>query len=128
MRLLLDTCTFLWWMVDPDKLSPEVRLQLVDQSNEVVLSAVSGWEIALKYRLGKLPLDRQPSVLVTDAVGRLNISTLQVSMAHGIRSGELPLHHKDPFDRLLIAQAEIEGLTLISPDTAFAVYDVKTLW
>lgn len=128
MNLLLDTCVFLWWMAEPDKLSPEVRLLLVDQTNDVVLSVVSGWEIALKHRLGKLTLDRQPSALVRDALGRLNVAVLPVSMAHGIFAGELPLHHKDPFDRLLIAQTEIEGLTLISPDTAFAAYDVKMLW
>ncbi|MEQ1888448.1 MAG: type II toxin-antitoxin system VapC family toxin [Alphaproteobacteria bacterium] len=128
MRLLLDTCTFLWWMAEPQKLSPEARLHLIDHRNDIVLSAVSGWEIALKNRLGKLTLDRRPAALVDEAVARLDLTILPVSMAHGIVAGELPLHHKDPFDRLLIAQAEIDGLTLISPDSAFMAYKVKMLW
>ena len=115
-------------MVDPEKLSPRVLHQLADQANDVVLSAVSGLEIALKYRMGRLVLDRQPSVLVSDAVGRLDISVLPVSMAHGIYAGGLPMHHKDPFDRLLIAQAEIEELILVSPDIALQAYNVEMLW
>lgn len=115
-------------MAEPQKLSPEARLHLIDHRNDIVLSAVSGWEIALKNRLGKLTLDRRPAALVDEAVARLDLTILPVSMAHGIVAGELPLHHKDPFDRLLIAQAEIDGLTLISPDSAFMAYKVKMLW
>jgi len=128
MRLLLDTCTFLWWMAEPGKLSPKVRRRLVDQRNEVVMSAASGWEIALKHRLGRLLLSEAPSAFIAAALASHNISILPVSMAHGIRAGELPLHHKDPFDRLLIAQSGIEGLTLTSPDSVFAAYDVEMLW
>lgn len=115
-------------MVDPDKLSPWVLHQLADQTNDVVLSVVSGLEIALKYRMGKLALDRRPSALVSDGIGRLDLTVLPVSMAHGIYAGGLPMHHKDPFDRLLIAQAEIEELILVSPDTALQAYNVKMLW
>jgi PIN domain nuclease of toxin-antitoxin system len=128
VRLLLDTCTFLWWIAEPHKLSPEAQLHLADQTNDIILSAVSGWEIALKNRLGKLALDRQPAALVNEAVRQLEITVLPIGLAHGIFAGELPMHHKDPFDRLLIAQAELEGLTLISPDNVFAVYNIKMLW
>lgn len=128
MKLLLDTSTFLWWLTEPARLSPRVLSLLTDRRNEVALSAVSGWEIALKRRIGRLDLPRDTATLINDAVVDYAITVMPVTMAHAVRGGGLPLHHKDPFDRLLIAQAEIEGLPLASPDPAFAAYGVETIW
>lgn len=128
MRLLLDTCAFLWWMGDTKKLSPRVRAAIGGIDNEIVFSAVSAWEVALKHRLGRLDLKAAPAAIVATALAAPAVEALPIGVAHAVRAGELPLHHKDPFDRLLVAQAEIEGLTLLTPDRAFAPYGVATLW
>ena len=128
MRVLLDTCTFLWWMAEPDKLSASVRRLLLDRRNEILLSAASGWEISLKWRLGRLQLRAEPAAFIAEAVSAHALAHLPVSMAHAVRAGDLPLHHKDPFDRMLIAQAEIESVALATPDAAFGRYRVETLW
>ncbi len=128
MRLLLDTCTFLWWMGDTKKLSPPARAAIGGIDNEIVFSAVSAWEVTLKHRLGRLDLAEAPAAIVATALAAHAVEALPIGVAHALRAGELPLHHRDPFDRLLIAQAEIENLTLVTPDRAFAPYGVATLW
>jgi PIN domain nuclease of toxin-antitoxin system len=128
VRLLLDTCAFLWWLGEPEKLPPKVKAAIGDSGNDIVLSAVSGWEMALKHRLGRLDLLAAPADIIAAALAAQAVVVLPIGMAHAVRGGDLPLHHKDPFDRLLIAQAEIEGLALLTPDPAFAPYGVKTIW
>ena len=128
MRLLLDTCAFLWWMAGSDKLSDRVRRVILDPRNDVILSAVSGWEIAIKHRLGRLELPAAPAAFMAEALAAHAVTVLPVGMTHAVEAGDLPLNHKDPFDRILVAQAIIETLPLATPDTAFSPYGIETVW
>lgn len=123
MNLLLDTHALLWALADDERLSAPARGALIDGHNRVLVSAVSGWEITIKKGLGKL---RAPDDLPEQLVAR-RFAPLDVTFAHGLAVGELPDHHADPFDRLLIAQARTEGLTLVTRDERIPRYDVATL-
>jgi len=127
MKLLLDTHTFIFAFDKPESLSERVRNLLSDRKVERWVSTVCFWEIATKVRIGKLdlPLDRQ---FHTDRLRELQAKPLPVEFTHSMALFQLPLHHKDPFDRMLIAQAREEGLTLASRDEHFAAYDVPTIW
>jgi PIN domain nuclease of toxin-antitoxin system len=122
VRLLLDTHALLWWLAD-EGLSTQARDAIADPATVVVVSAVSAWEISIKKALGKLaaPDDLEYQV---QAGGFL---PLPISIAHGIAAGELARHHEDPFDRMLIAQARAEGLTIVTRDKRFGDYDVALL-
>ena len=124
----MDTCTFLWVATDASRLSPALRPVLEDSANELLLSAASGWEISIKHALGRLDLPEAPSLFMARAIGVFQLATLPIGFAHAVRGGELPLHHRDPFDRLLIAQAEIEALPLATPDPAFRPYAIEVMW
>lgn len=128
MRLLLDTCTFLWLVADAPDLSPRARAACRDPSNELYLSALSAWEIAIKYRSGRLPLSETPDRFVTSRRERLGIEPLPFDERHAARDVLLPPHHKDPFDRGLIAQAILHGLTIVTPDKTIASYPLPVLW
>ena len=123
MRLLLDTHVLLWALGSPDSLRPEARAEIERACNVVLVSAVSAWEMGLKTAVGKL---RMPSGLV-DQLRAKRFTLLPVTIEHGLRVGELPLLHKDPFDRLLVAQAALERLTIVTRDPRIAAYDVDTL-
>ncbi len=125
MRVLLDTHALLWWLSDDQKLSAKVRALIEDPTNQVYVSAVSGWEISIKQTLGKLDVDTSKLI---DEVGNNGFSLLHVSFQHGIKAGTLPSHHRDPFDRMLIAQAQLEELKLVSVDGCFAAYDITLIW
>lgn len=128
MRLLLDTHTLLWWLADDPALSGSARKLIARPSNAVLVSAASAWEIATKVRLGRLP---GASDLAGDFGGYLSrerFDSLAISAEHAIRAGLLPGPHKDPFDRLLIAQAQSENLPIVSVDSAFDDYKVRRLW
>ena len=122
-RLLLDTHAFLWWLADDPQLSPEARAAIAEPANRVYVSAVTGWEIAIKRALGKLDA---PDGLES-AVEQEGFEHLPVRFGHGERAGALPPHHRDPFDRMLIAQCEVEGLELVSADSAMADYPIARL-
>lgn len=126
--LLLDTHTFLWWCAADMRLSEVARDAIADGNNRVLVSAVSGWEIAIKARLGKLPLPQAPAAFMAAMLARHRFEVLPVSMAHALAEYDLPVHHSDPFDRLLIAQAKHEGLMLVSNDGQIARYEVAWLW
>lgn len=126
-RLLLDTHVFLWMQTDPERLGT-ARETIEDPRTELLLSAVSSWEIAIKWALGKLPLNEPPTRYVPDRMQRTGVSALPVSHSHALAVGELPRHHTDPFDRLLVAQAIIEGLPIATVDPAIPPYGVETLW
>ena len=128
MRLLLDTHVFLWWFLTPDRLSDRARLLLQDPDNELLVSAASSLEIAIKSGLKKLELPEPPARYVTSRLEAKGLSPLAVEHAHALRLAELPLHHRDPFDRLLIAQAQLEDATLVTGDPAFLLYDVDVFW
>lgn len=128
MKLLLDTQTWLWMQAASKRLGTEARGLLTSPANELLLSSVSSWEIAIKYRLGKLPLPIAPSRYVPDRMRTSGVGPLPVTHAHALRVAELPDHHGDPFDRLLIAQAQLDDLTILTSDRIFAKYDVPVRW
>ncbi len=122
MRLLLDIHPFLWWMADRD-LASDARAAIADPTNDVFVSAATAWEISIKRALGKLRApDDLTAQLETNA-----FKPLPISVDHAIAAGSLPRHHDDPFDRMLIAQALLEQLTVVTRDPRFAPYDVRLL-
>ena len=128
MRILLDTHTLIWWMTDSPHLSRSARESIAKAGNDALVSAVSAWEIATKVRLGRLPAAAD---LVQNFVADLElrqIAVLPVTAEHGIRAGLLPGPHKDPFDRMLIAQAQAEGVPIVSNDEALDGYGVRRVW
>jgi len=128
MRLLLDTHTLLWWLSDDPALSVSARKLIARAKNTLLVSAASAWEIAIKFRLGKLP---GAAELLGDFAGYLrneHFESLPITDNHAVRAGLLPEPHKDPFDRMLIAQAQAENIPIISNDVAFDTYKVRRLW
>jgi PIN domain nuclease of toxin-antitoxin system len=128
MRTLLDTHVLIWWFSDLTRLSPAVQTVITDDQNEIFVSAASAWEMAIKYKAGKLH-DITP--LMDDLEGAIlngGFAPLPVTIHDGERAGSLPLHHKDPFDRMLIAQALAGPLVLISNERIFDRYGVARLW
>ena len=128
MRLLLDTHTLLWWLDGDRRLSKRVRLLVADESNTVYVSAASGWEITTKARLGKLPGAIEVAADVAGCVAGQSFVPLDITLLHAQRAGSLPGPHRDPFDRMLIAQAQLEGLPVASDDAVFDGYGVARLW
>lgn len=128
MRALLDTHTFIWWANADPALGVAASEALSDAANEIYLSAVTPWEMAIKIALGKLTLSVPLSTFVPFQVSLYGFIPLLVNYDHAYRVGTLPLHHGDPFDRLLIAQAMEENLVLITCDGKFGPYGVPTLW
>jgi len=122
VRLLLDTHVLLWATAYPERLSDDLRHALAVPGNTVLVSAASVWEIAIKRALGRIvfPLEELDTILA-----RAGFEDLPIASAHAIAAGGLPRHHADPFDRMLIAQAQVEDLTLVSEDAAFGAYDVR---
>ena len=123
MRLLLDTHTFLWWLIDVAKLTAVTRTAIADPGNDVFVSAVTGWEIAVKKARGKLTAPDNLSAMIEEKGFR----HLPLTFHHAEQAGRLPMHHRDPFDRFLIAQAQAEGLVLVTRDTHIQRYAVHTL-
>ena len=126
--LLLDTHVLLWWLAEPERLSPAAHEAIADPGNRVHVSAASGWEIATKVRLGKLPaagdlLNDLPQLLAAQG-----FEPLPVSLQHGLHAGHYPMAHRDPFDRLLAAQAELGALPLVSLDPALQAFPCALLW
>ncbi|MBW1816689.1 MAG: type II toxin-antitoxin system VapC family toxin [Deltaproteobacteria bacterium] len=128
MKVLLDTCSFLWIILDAPELSNDARTLFADPSNEVYLSAVSSWEIALKYALERLPLPEPPQKFVPAQRKKHRISSLPIKEEEALYLTRLPSYHKDPFDRLLICQSIVHGLVLLTPDEAILQYPVRTAW
>ena len=127
MRLLLDTCCWLWWLQDPGKLSKQQLEAIVDRKNQLFLSAASIWELSIKVSNNKLTIPQPLSKLVERECPLDNISILSIKPIHAIKAGDLTLHHKDPFDRMIIAQAKLERLTVLTSDSIFKQYDVAVL-
>ena len=128
MRLLLDTHAFLWWLAGDETLSVAAQTAIGDENNDVFVSAASSWEIATKHRLGKLP---GVAAIVADldaTIADHNFIGLPISVLHGQAGGALPGPHRDPFDRMLIAQALVERLVLVSQEQIFDAYGVARLW
>ena len=128
MKLLLDTHTFIWWDSEPQRLSQQVLNMCQDPENVLLVSVASLWEIQIKLQLGKLKLNTPLAELVLGQQEINKIDILDIKLDHVLALGKLPSHHKDPFDRLLIAQAGIEEAILVSKDKIFTEYAVKLVW
>ena len=127
MQILLDTQVWLWLCKSPEKLSKQTRRQLLNERNELLLSAASVWEIAIKYSLRKLPLPSPPGEYIPEGLTMTDTHPVAVQFSHAIRVAQLPFHHRDPFDRLLIAQAQTEGVPIVTSDPKFKPYDVEII-
>lgn len=128
MKLLLDTHAFLWAVMQPGKLSKKVRRLLESSDTELIVSAASAWEIATKYRLGRLP-DAKPILAdFGDVIRRLDARMLAISHSHALRSGSYPQDHADPFDRMLAAQSELEDIALVTRDSALRQFHIELMW
>lgn len=125
---LLDTGIFLWSMGFTVKLNLEARTILAEAANQLFLSSASSWEISIKWSAGKLKLPEAPSTYVPKRLTSQAIRALQITHLHALTAGELPRHHEDPFDRMLIAQAVVEDMVLMTADRRFENYKVQTLW
>ena len=128
MKLLFDTHTFMWWDSDLDKLPPHVQTLCFQPGNQLVLSIVSIWEIQIKVQIGKLDLGKQLAEVISSQRKANKIELLPVYYDHVLELDKLPFHHKDPFDRLLIAQARVENMVILSRDTQFSAYAVPVEW
>lgn len=128
MKYLLDTHAFLWWIADSPRLSAEARRLIGDSRNQIFFSAVSGWEIAVKWQLGKLKLKRPPEKYIPEQLRLNDFQVLPIELSQALRVQGLPLYHRDPFDRMLIVQSGLERMPLITRDEQFAEYQVETCW
>ena len=128
MKLLLDTHAFIWWDSEPAKLSPKALALCQDRANVVLLSVTSVWEMQIKLQIGKLKLDLPLAEVVESQRQTNGIQVLPIILSHVLELENLPFHHKDPFDRLLIAQANVEDATLVSNGPVFEDYPVKVVW
>jgi PIN domain nuclease of toxin-antitoxin system len=128
VKYLLDTNVFLWSNGAPEKLNKQAITVLSSGSVEVYLSAASSWEIAIKFALSSLRLPSPPSQFIPHAMRVMALRSLDITHFHSLAVGELPPHHRDPFDRMLIAQARSETMVLLTADTAFRKYDVETVF
>jgi PIN domain nuclease of toxin-antitoxin system len=128
MSYLLDTSTFLWWIDEYGRLPSNVLNTLVDPENRLYLSIASVWEMQIKSQIGKLKLPGTLPDIIERQINENNLLMLRIELAHVFALARLPDAHKDPFDRIIIAQAIIEDLTLISSDSRFASYPVRRLW
>lgn len=124
----MDTHTFLWWTTDEPQLSATALDLIGDSRNTLYWSAASSWEVTFKYALGRLPLPDAPEQFLTAELGRNRIESLPIVDAHAFKAGLLPRHHRDPFDRMLVAQAQLEALGLITNDANIRRYDVDVYW
>ena len=128
MRILLDTCTFLWIITNDPELSDRARELFVDPSNDVFLSSVSAWEISVKYTLGKLPLPEIPDRFIPAQRELHEVESLSLDEKSALQLTKLPDFHKDPFDRMLICQAIVHGLVILTPDELISQYPARTIW
>ena len=128
MNYLLDTHVFIWMDSEPSQLSPTVETILKNKSNAVFLSVVSAWEIQIKTQIGKLALSMPVEAVIQEQQKNNGLQIFPVTLAHALKVGDLPLYHRDPFDRLLVAQAIVEDYTLITKETMLSKYNARVVW
>ncbi len=128
MNVLLDTHAFLWWVIDDSQLSITAKTIIAEPTNTIYLSVVSAWEIIIKERTGKLSLPESPETYIPSRLTANRFVTLPVEMPHVLQIVALPDHHRDPFDRLLIAQSQVENLPLLTVDHLISQYSVNVIW
>ena len=128
MKVLLDTHTFLWAISDDPRLTPLARRVFTAGDNELFLSVASVWEVLTKVQIGRLPFPENPGAYMKQQMARNNIHPLPILMSHALHLEQLPLHHRDPFDRLLVAQSVVENLPLLSADPLLKNYAATIMW
>lgn len=128
MKLLLDTCTFLWVAGRPQALSDRARVLFQSPEHDVFLSAASAWEIAIKHALGRLPLPAPAGELIPELRARHGVETLPIDEESALHLTRLPLLHQDPFDRIIVAQAIVHGMAVLTPDRLIAQYPARIVW
>jgi PIN domain nuclease of toxin-antitoxin system len=128
MRVLLDTHAFVWWIMDDSRMSARAREVISDGRNNLSLSAASGWEIAIKAGLDRIELPSPMERFLIEQLRENRIDVLPVQMSHALHVHALPHHHRDPFDRMLVAQAQLEKMTILTADKHITEYDVEVLW
>jgi PIN domain nuclease of toxin-antitoxin system len=128
VRFLIDTECWLWWFLEPERLNSKSADLIADRTQSIYLSAASSWEIAIKCRLGKLVLPEAPASYVPRRLHEEGMLSLPIEQTHALHVYALPNHHRDPFDRMLIAQAQCESLPILTADPQFKKYHVKVLW
>ena len=128
MTALLDTHAFLWWVTDFERLPAQVRDIISAPDNEIFLSVVSVWEIAIKARLGKIRLPSHATQFLLENTAENDFRSLSIERRHAVNLVDLPLHHRDPFDRMLISQSQVEQLPILTGDRSFARYQVEAIW
>lgn len=128
MKILLDTCTFLWIITNDSNLSERARTQFAAPENDVYLSVISGWEIAIKYSLKRLNLPEAPDTYIPLQRGKHQVSLLPLGEEACLHIIHLPTHHRDPFDRMLVSQAIVNGMVILSPDVVFQQYPARVVW
>jgi PIN domain nuclease of toxin-antitoxin system len=128
LKLLLDTQSFLWWFAEPERLNPTAIEQIVAEDNELFFSVASVGEIAIKVGIGKLPLPEPIDTYINSRMRLLGAKYLDIVFPHACKVATLPLLHRDPFDRILVAQAQIENMTLVTADEVLTQYGVDVLW
>ena len=128
MRVLLDTHAFLWWDLDDVRLSDTARGIIADSATQVVVSAASIWEVAIKAGKGRIDLPSDLDAYVDDRLRRYRWVVLPIDERHAVRAAGLPMIHTDPFDRMLVAQGQLEGIPIVTTDAEVTRYDVETIW
>jgi len=128
VKYLLDTHTWLWLAVEPDRISPSVLARFENPARALLVSVASAWEIVIKHQLGKLRLPEAPGRYMETRLQRYQATALPIELRHALQVSHLPLHHRDPFDRILVAQAQVERAVLVTTDRKLAPYDVEILW
>lgn len=128
MQALLDNHAFLWWNTDDKRLTSNAREFISNSDNIIFVSVISAWEIVIKFNLGKLPLPESPKLYIPSRINYYEFQILTVKMNHVIQVSELKNHHKDPFDRLLIAQSKVENVPIMTADPKMSLYDVDIIW
>lgn len=128
MKYLLDTHAFLWWITNEKRLPETVSKVISNGNNQLFLSAASCWEIVIKAKLGKIELPAKADIFIADQLVDNTIQSLPILASHALHIFNLPNHHRDPFDRMIVAQSQLEKLPIITSDSLIAKYDVKTIW
>jgi PIN domain nuclease of toxin-antitoxin system len=128
MRALLDTHAFLWWVTDDSQLSSTARSIIIDPNNLLFLSAASAWEIVIKVRLGKLILPEPPESYIPSRLTINRFESLPITIVHALQVTNLPNLHKDPFDRIIIAQSQVEKMPIVTADTQIVQYPIDAIW
>jgi PIN domain nuclease of toxin-antitoxin system len=120
--------TFLWWVINSPQISPTAHTVIADPSSQILFSAASGWEIAIKAQLGKLQIPDPPESFIASQLAINSFEVLPIQLNHALQTYYLPNHHKDPFDRILVAQSQVENLPILSSDSKIAQYGVQVVW